>query len=99
MSEPTLVVHQGSLEALEAAMTQAQQSLGAEVTAVREQVRSILWDWSTSTASRQAQLEFDANLQKDVDAIAATLLHVQAALAEFRENARRAEVDNVAILD
>lgn len=99
MSEPTLVVHQGVLESLEAAMTSAQEELLAEVSALREEVRGILVDWSVATSSRQAQLEFDADVQRDVDAVVAALGRVRAALADVRELARTTEVDNVAILD
>jgi hypothetical protein len=99
VSEPTLVVHQGSLEALEAAMTTAHDHLLAEVAAVRAQVRATLVAWSTATDSRQAQLEHDAALQRDVEAVAAALDGVRVALEQVRAEARQAEIDNVAILD
>ncbi|MFC4555648.1 hypothetical protein [Georgenia faecalis] len=99
MSDPTLVVSQGTLEAVETAMTTAHDQLLAEVTALRQEVRTILVAWSTATESRQAQLEFDAALQRDVDAVAAALVDVRSALVKVREDARSAEIDNVAILD
>jgi uncharacterized protein YukE len=99
VSEPSLVVRQGDLEALEAAMATAHDRLLAEVSGAREEVAALLTGWAPDTASRQAQLQFDADVQSGVERLAAALAQVRAALAEVRESARTTEVDNVALLD
>lgn len=99
MGERTLVVRQGDLEALEAALQTAHDALGTEVTGVRDRIRPMLTLWAEQTGSRQAQMTFEADLLESMEEVRGALLTIKTKLGEVREDARQTEIRCVAILD
>ena len=99
MAEPSLVVTFASLEAIQAALTSAQQDILDEVTRLRGDVDREIAGWRAGTDSRDAQLAFDRDLAGWSEQLSAALASVATALTTVTEAAHDAEVRNVAILD
>jgi hypothetical protein len=93
VSDMSLVVKQTSLSDMEAALTTAHDEITEQIRSVLEQVNARIVDWSPSTASRAAEIDYQRRLRDGVDRLA------RAKLAEVREDARLAEVGNVALVD
>ena len=98
MSEISLIVHQASLEDMEAAMTDAQAAITSQIKSALDQVDAEVSGWSTATASRIAQSEYQERLGAGVEKLTSALEDVRTALADVAGKARDAEVENVAII-
>lgn len=98
MSQRSLVVHQAALSDIEAAMTSATGSIGSHVTGLLDAVNAQTGAWTPETGSRIAQAEHDRRLREGVARLTEALDRVRAAVATYREDAREAEVENVAIV-
>jgi hypothetical protein len=98
VSERSLVVRFGSLEALEAALVSTHDELMSRVEGTLERVDDELVGWSVHTDSRAAQLERSYRLREGAERLCAALEDVRAALAQVREDAHDAEVRNVAVI-
>jgi hypothetical protein len=98
MSEISLIVRQGSLEEMEAAMTDAQSTITSQIRSALDKVNSETAGWSTATASRIAQDDYQERLRAGVEKLTAALEDVRTALADVASKAQDAEVENVAII-
>ena len=98
MSGRGLVVHVAELEAMERAMTAAQEQILEQVSSVLDDVNTQITGWSASTASRGAGMDHQRQLRDGVERLCNALDRVRAALAEVRADAHDTEVRNVALL-
>ena len=98
MSERGLVVHQGALEDIEAALTTATDDLTAHLTHLLASIDSTMSGWTDQTPSRIAQRDYDRRLRDGIARLTQALATVASAVAAHRETAREAEVENVAII-
>jgi hypothetical protein len=99
VSEAGLVVRQGSLAELEEALAAASGAIADAVTTAMADVDREVRGWSATTASRAAQLDHQRRLCDGVERLTAALDQVRTAVAEHREEARRIEVRNVALME
>ncbi|MFC6287285.1 hypothetical protein ACFP3Q_08455 [Nocardioides sp. GCM10027113] len=98
MSARGLVVHQGALTAIEEALASATAEISDRVSATLDQVNAQTAAWTEETPSRQAQREHERRIREGVLRLTEALDGVRAAVAAHREEARAAEVENVAIV-
>ncbi len=98
MSERGLVVHQGSLEDIETALTTATDELTVHLAGLLDRVDTTLAGWTDETPSRIAQRDHDRRLREGITRLTEALASVASAVASHREAAREAEVENVAIV-
>ena len=98
MSERSLVVHQGSLSAIEDAMATASDSIREHVTQLLDDVDARTPAWTPETPSRVAQQQHEQRLRDGLVRLTDALEQVRAAVATYREDAREIEVENVAIV-
>lgn len=98
MSERGLVVRQGSLEDIEAALTTATDELTAHLSALLDRVDTTMAGWTDETPSRIAQRDHDRRLREGITRLTESLTTVASAVASHREAAREVEVENVAIV-
>ena len=99
MSERGLVVHQGSLSAIESALADATTSLRAQVDELLEQVEKLTPGWDETSESHLAHLEHQQKLRDGIEKLTEALDQVRTRLATYREDARETEVENVAIVN
>lgn len=99
MSERSLVVKHGDLEAIEAALVAAQEKIGTQIDELLTLVDRTLEEWAAETASRTAQITYKAKLRNTVEELTNALGTVKSALTQVRDDAHQTEVDNVAIVD
>jgi uncharacterized protein YukE len=99
MSERGLVVHQGSLSAIESALADATTSLRTQVDELLEQVEKLTPGWDETSESHLAHLEHQQKLRDGIEKLAEALDQVRTRLATYREDARETEVENVAIVN
>lgn len=99
MAEPTLVVREGDLDAMEEAMLAARDTLRQVVDDARDQAERIITGWDPQSESRQAQQAFDRQLADRHTELLAGLERVRSTLADVRELSRQAEIRCVAIMD
>lgn len=98
MSEISLVVRHGSIEDMEAALTDAQSAITSQIQSALDQVDAEVSGWSTATSSRIAQSDYHERLRAGVEKLTSALEDVRNALADVAGKARDAEVENVAII-
>lgn len=98
MSEISLIVRQGSLEDMEAAMADAQSTITSQIQSTLDRVDSEVSGWSAATTSRIAQIDYQERLRAGVEKLTDALEDVRTALADVAGKARDAEVENVAII-
>jgi len=98
MSDRGLVVHQGALSDIEAALTTATDELTDHLTALLATVDDQVAGWTDESPSRIAQREHDRRVREGIVRLTEALGRISAAVAEHRERARDAEVENVAIV-
>lgn len=98
MSERGLVVHQGSLSAIESALADATTSLRTQVDELLEQVEKLTPGWDETSESHLAHLEHQQRLRDGIEKLTEALDQVRTRLATYREDARETEVENVAIV-
>jgi uncharacterized protein YukE len=99
MSERGLVVHQGSLSAIESALADATTSLRTQVDELLEQVEKLTPGWDETSESHLAHLEHQQKLRDGIEKLTEALDQVRTRLATYREDARETEVENVAIVN
>lgn len=99
MSERGLVVHQGSLSAIESALADATTSLRTQVDELLEQVEKLTPGWDETSESHLAHLEHQQRLRDGIEKLTEALDQVRTRLATYREDARETEVENVAIVN
>ena len=99
MSERGLVVHQGSLSAIESALADATRALRTQVDELLEQVEKLTPGWDETSESHLAHVEHQQKLRDGVEKLTEALDQVKARLATYREDAREIEVENVAIVN
>lgn len=99
MSERGLVVHQGSLSAIESALADATTSLRTQVDELLEQVEKLTPGWDETSESHLAHLEHQQKLRDGIEKLTEALDQVRTKLATYREDARETEVENVAIVN
>ena len=94
-----LVVHQGSLSALETALADATEQITTQIEDLVEQVESLTPGWDETSESHLAHLEHQQKLRDGVTRLTEALDQVRTKLATYREDAREIEVENVAIVN
>ncbi|MCP3420722.1 hypothetical protein [Nocardioides pinisoli] len=94
-----LIVHQGSLSALETALGDATTAITTQITELLEQVETLTPGWDETSESHLAHLEHQRKLHDGVAKLTEALDQVKAKLATYREDAREIEVENVAIVN
>lgn len=99
MAEASLTMVFASLEAIEGALDAATTGIAAEAGATRAAVDVALTRWDRGTASRSAQLGYDAELTRSVQELTEALTRLRSTVADVRQSAHDAEVRNVAIMD
>ena len=99
MSERGLVVHQGSLSAIESALADATTALRTQVDDLLEEVERLTPGWDETSESHLAHLEHQQKLRDGVEKLTEALDQVRAKLATYREDAREIEIENVAIVN
>jgi uncharacterized protein YukE len=99
MSERGLVVHQGSLSAIESALADATTALRTQVDDLLEEVEKLTPGWDETSESHLAHLEHQQKLRDGVEKLTEALDQVRAKLATYREDAREIEIENVAIVN
>jgi len=98
MSERGLVVHQGSLSAIESALADATTALTTQIGDLLEEVEKLTPGWDETSESHLAHREHQQKLRDGVEKLTEALGQVKATLATYREDAREIEVENVAIV-
>ena len=99
MSARGLVVHQGSLSAIESALADATTSLRTQVDGLLEEVGKLTPGWDETSESHLAHLEHQQKLRDGIEKLTEALDQVRTKLATYREDARETEVENVAIVN
>ena len=99
MSERGLVVHQGSLSAIESALAAATSALRTQVDELLEQVETLTPGWDETSESHLAHVVHQQKLRDGAERLTQALDQVRARLATYREDAREIEVENVAIVN
>jgi uncharacterized protein YukE len=99
MSDRGLVVHQGSLSAMESALADATTAIASQVDDLLEQVETLTPGWDETSDSHAANLEYQQRLRDGVQKLTEALDQVKSKLATYREDARETEVENVAIVN
>ena len=99
MSERGLVVHQGSLSAMETALADATTAITTQITELLEQVETLTPGWDETSDSHAAHLDYQQRLRDGVTKLTEALGQVKSKLATYREDAREIEVENVAIVN
>lgn len=94
-----LVVHQGSLSTLEAALADATEQISTQIDDLLEQVESLTPGWDETSESHLAHLEHQQKLRDGVTRLTEALDQVRTKLATYREDAREIEIENVAIVN
>ncbi|MCF6376045.1 hypothetical protein L2K70_00330 [Nocardioides KLBMP 9356] len=99
MSERGLVVHQGSLSAMETALADATTAITTQITELLEQVEKATPGWDETSDSHAAHLEYQQKLRDGVQKLTEALDQVRSKLSTYREDAREIEVENIAIVN
>ncbi|MDZ5661061.1 hypothetical protein HN031_05710 [Nocardioides sp. zg-1308] len=99
MSDRGLVVHQGSLSAMETALSTATTAITTQVDELLEQVETLTPGWDETSESHMSHLEHQQKLRDGVQKLTEALDQVRSKLATYREDAREIEVENVAIVN
>ena len=99
MSERGLVVHQGSLSAMETALATATTAITTQVDELLEKVEKLTPGWDETSESHAAHLEHQQKLRDGVQKLTEALDQVKGKLATYREDAREIEIENVAIVN
>jgi uncharacterized protein YukE len=99
MSERGLVVHQGSLSAMETALADATTAITTQITELLEEVEKDTPGWDETSDSHAAHADYQQQLRDGVEKLTEALDQVKAKLASYREDAREIEVENVAIVN
>ena len=99
MSARGLVVHQGSLSALETALADATTAITTQINDLLEEVERLTPGWDETSESHMAHLEHQQKLRDGVAKLTEALDQVRSRLATYREDARETEVENVAIVN
>jgi outer membrane protein TolC len=93
-----LVFREGSLTQIEEALSDATTNIKDHLTGILDTVNAQTSAWTDETPSRQAQRDYERRLRDGVTSLTEALDTVRTAVAEHRERARDAEVENVAVI-
>ena len=99
MSERGLVVHQGSLTAIETALADATTAITTQINELLEQVETLTPGWDETSESHAAHADHQQKLRDGVGKLTEALDQVRSKVATYREDAREIEVENVAIVN
>lgn len=99
MSERGLVVRQDSLAEIEAALTTASESLRTRISDLLQEVNDLTPGWDPTSESYGAHREHQQKLTDGVTALTEQLDKIRTTLADYREDARQIELDNVTIVN
>jgi uncharacterized protein YukE len=99
MSERGLVVHQGSLSAMETALADATTAITTQINDLLEAVEKATPGWDETSDSHAAHAEYQQKLRDGVQQLTEALDQVKGKVASYREDAREIEVENVAIVN
>ena len=99
MSERGLVVHQGSLTAIETALADATTAITTQIDELLEQVETLTPGWDETSESHAAHADHQQKLRDGVGKLTEALDQVRSKVATYREDAREIEVENVAIVN
>ena len=99
MSERGLVVHQGSLTAIETALADATTAITTQINELLEQVETLTPGWDETSESHAAHADHQQKLRDGVSKLTEALDQVRSKVATYREDAREIEVENVAIVN
>ena len=99
MSERGLVVHQGSLSAIETALADATTAIKKQIDDLLEEVERLTPGWDETSESHIAHLEHQQKLRDGVEKLTEALDQVRSKVATYREDAREIELENVAIVN
>ncbi|WP_210649534.1 hypothetical protein [Nocardioides sp. SYSU D00065] len=99
MSERGLVVHQGSLSAIETALADATTAIKKQIDDLLEEVKRLTPGWDETSESHIAHLEHQQKLRDGVEKLTEALDQVRSKVATYREDAREIELENVAIVN
>ena len=98
-SDKTLVVKQGSLESMTAAIETTHDALGAHVDAMLSGVNNATVGWDQGTASRAAEMDYQRRLKVGMDQLRGHLDAIRTCVGKIAADAHETEVENVAIVD
>lgn len=93
-----LVFHEGALTQIEQALADATTQISDHINGVLDSVNTRTAAWTAETPSRQAQRDYEQRLRTGITSLTEALDTVRTAVADHRERARDAEVENVAIV-
>ena len=99
MSERGLVVHQGSLSTMETALADATTKITEQIDTLLKATESLTPGWDVTSDSHAAHLDYQQKLRDGVKTLTDALDQVKAKVADYREQAREIEVENVAIVN
>lgn len=99
MTAERLVFRDADAEAIRTGLDSLAATLREEHEAMRMSVGRRVSGWSTRSASRESQMDFDARLAQRADQFASALEAAAEAMGSLRDDAYRIEVANVAIMD
>ena len=99
MSERGLVVHQGSMTAIETALADATTAITTQIDELLEQVETLTPGWDETSESHAAHADHQQKLRDGVGKLTEALDQVRSKVATYREDAREIEVENVAIVN
>jgi len=99
MSERGLVVHQGSLSTMETALADATTHITEQIDNLLKETERLTPGWDVTSDSHAAHLEHQQKLRDGVKSLTDALDQIKAKVADYREQAREIEVENVAIVN
>ncbi|WP_435747281.1 hypothetical protein [Nocardioides sp. SYSU DS0663] len=98
MSDPGLVLRQGSMAEIEQALRTATDDIRTFLTDLLDTVDAQTAGWTEETPSRQAQRRFERALGDGVTRLGDALDRLAEEVAAHAERSRAIEVENVAIV-
>ncbi|AWB93597.1 hypothetical protein [Aeromicrobium chenweiae] len=98
-AEKSLVVEQGALADIGAALTSAHDEIARQVADALAKVDAETSAWSDATLSGAAHAQYQQKLRDGVERLTTALEKVRVALADVATSAHDTEVDNRAIID
>lgn len=99
MSDRGLVVHQGSLSTMETALADATTTITQQIDDLLTETERLTPGWDVTSDSHAAHLEYQQKLRDGVKSLTDALDQVKVKVADYREQAREIEVENVAIVN
>jgi uncharacterized protein YukE len=98
MAERGLVVRQDSLSEMEQALTTATSEITKQISELLARVNTVTPGWEPTSDSHEAHAKYQQRLTDGITALTDALEKVRTTMADYREEARSTEVENVAIV-